>query len=142
MGVSIFAEKITKRLAERKERVKAAKESNEEMYFYYLRGLDRHIFGGACLKKVDGVWCRGISLCSTKDQFDRNAAKGQSYGRLRKATVTQKDDFPITNLNESPMKLTRHYDFINNIGFKEFSYKARYNAVLTTKEKDIVKEVL
>lgn len=112
----------------------------EKVYFYYLRDEKNQPFGGVCLKKVDGVWCRGMSLCSAKDRFDRNAAKGQSYSRLIKAATTKKDDFPIRNLNESPNKLTQYYGFINDIGFKEFSYKARYNAVLSTKEIEIVKE--
>src|ERR1035437_7310153 len=56
---------------------------NQGMYSYYLREKrDRNIFGGACLKKVDGTWYRGISLCSNKDHFDKNAAKWKAISRL------------------------------------------------------------
>jgi len=141
MGLDITEENIQKKLAKRRERVKVAQEINKDTYFYYLREENRQIFGGACLKKVDGVWCRGISLCSNKDRFDKNAARGQAISRLMTAVATKANGFAVhPSIHQSTQKLFKNYNFVNKIGFQEFCYKSRYNAELTNMEKRTVGE--
>lgn len=142
MGLDITEENIQKKLAKRRERVKLAKEINEDMYFYYLREENRQIFGGACLMKVDGVWCRGISLWSNKDEFDRKAAKRQARSRLMRAVNTKKDDFPVNpDAYESSKKLYKYYTLLFYNDTKHTTaYKSKYNAELTDMEKRTVGE--
>jgi len=142
MGLDKATENITKKLAKRAERVRVAKEFNNDMYFYYLRCEDRQIFGGVCLKKVDGVWCRGISLWSGKDKFDRNASKRQARSRLMRAIKTKQDDFPVNpEAYEPSYKLYRYYtqlfyNFLEHIT----AHKSKYDAKLTDTEKRTVGE--
>jgi len=120
------------------------------VFFYYLRDSRRHIFGGACLKKVDGKWCRGISLWASKlDKFDRNHAKGLAYERVIQATKNKQNTLPVNRQNNGKVgfgdacaKLTYSYGNINKKGFREFTYKARYDAELSVAEKQIVKDQL
>jgi len=122
-------------------------DNKPDVFFYYLRDPRRHIFGGACLKKVDGKWCRGISLWASKlDKFDRNHAKGLAYKRVMKAAENKQNDLPVCldrENDEGPVnKLFYSYRDINEVGFGEFSYKVRYNAELSVAEKQIVKDQL
>ena len=117
---------------------------NEDMYFYYLRDENRYIFGGVCLKKVDGFWCRGISLLSTNDQFDKPTAKRQARKRLIRAAITMENDLPVNpDSYESCKKLWRYYIgfFHRHIGDKTFyvkAHKVQYNAQLTKGENRMV----
>ena len=142
MGVDIYAEKISKKLAKRKERARESQELNKDMYFYYLREKDRQIFGGVCLKKVDGVWCRGISLLSTKDRFDKDTAKRVARSRLMRAINTKEDDFPVNHEASEPSYLLYHYyqGFVYKISGGGSIHKSKYNAELTDAEKRTVAE--
>ena len=141
MGLDITEENIQKKLAKRKERVEAAKEINKDTYFYYLRDENRQIFGGACLKKVDGVWCRGISLWSDNGQLDKKTIKKWAKNRLVKAVMTKRDNDISNVINWDgrivSKKLSKFYPsfFINDYGFK-----SRYDAHLTDAEKRTVGE--
>jgi len=118
-------------------------DNKPDVFFYYLRDPRRHIFGGACLKKVDGKWCRGISLWASKlDKFDRNHAKGLAYERVIQATKNKQNTLPVQVNRRVCEKLLTNYQLFNKIGFQEFGYKARYNAELSVAEKQIVKDQL
>ena len=111
-------------------------------YFYYLREEGRHIFGGVCLKKVDDVWCRGISLCGKKDRLDKDMAKKCARSRLLTAIHTKEDDLPVNpNASESSNKLYRYYTglFYNHLSHVA-AYKSKYNAQLLGIEKRMVGE--
>jgi len=111
-----------------------------KMYFYYLRDEGRQIFGGACLKKIDDKWCRGISLLSSLDKFDKNLSKKIARSRLMKAVFAKQNSYPIHRTKSPCNKLYMNYPHINKIGFQEFGYKSRYDAELTEEEKRIVAE--
>jgi len=142
MGLDITEENIQKKLAKRRERVKAAEEINKDTYFYYLRDDNRQIFGGVCLKKVDGVWCRGISLWSDKGQLDKKAIKKWARSRLVKAVMTKEDDFPVNIVaHDSCKKLFNQYTtFFNQRHDGVTAMKSKYDVVLTAAEKQTVGE--
>jgi hypothetical protein len=111
-------------------------------YFYYLRGENRHIFGGVCLKKVDNVWCRGISICSNRDKFDKDMAKKYARSRLLTAIHTKGDSLPVNpDASESSNKLYRYYTglFYNYLAHIT-AHKSKYGAILTDTEKRTVGE--
>jgi len=110
-------------------------DDDPEMYFYYLRNTNRQIFGGVCLKKSDGKWCRGISLWSPRDRFDRNVAKRLARKRLMKAIFTKKDDLPVS-ISADRKSCSNTYFYYG----KDFMLKSRYNVELTEQEKQIVGE--
>ena len=110
-----------------------------EKFFYYLRDNGNHIFGGVCLKKVDGVWCRGITLWAEGlDQFDKDECKRQAEKRLIHAAFSKKDDYQVNpGTSPSSTKLINYYpEFFT----KDQGFKSRYGANLTEKEKEIVSE--
>jgi len=125
-----------RKLAKKAARVKISEQFNNDLHFYYLRDKNRQIFGGACLKLVDGVWCRGISLWSTNDKFDRNESRRQARKRLMRAAFTKKDDLPVNaSAHESAKKLMENYpSFFSD----DFGFKVRYGANLTEAEKQTV----
>jgi len=108
-----------------------------DVYFYYLRQPNRQIFGGVCLKKADGVWNRGVSICSIKDQFDKNICKRLAYKRLMKAIGAKQAGLPVKRLNCSCNKMFEYGS--NHSGTGELLYKSRYNASLTKVEQEITK---
>jgi hypothetical protein len=143
MDLDVTEVNIQKKMSKRMERVEAAKEINKDTYFYYLRDDKRQIFGGVCLKKVDGVWCRGISLWSDNGPFnaDKKTIKKWARSRLIKAIMTKKDN-DLSNViacngRRVSKKLSKFYPsfFIDDYGFK-----SRYNAHLTVAEKRTVGE--
>lgn len=56
------------------------KEKFEE-YFYYLRDNRRNPKVVVCLISDNGTFCRGISICSPKDLFNREQGTKKSRGR-------------------------------------------------------------
>ena len=113
--------------------------SEGESYFYYLRDAKNHIFGGACLKKVDGKWCRGITLWAEGlDQFDRKECKRQAEKRLIHAAFGRKDDYPVNP--EATVSADKLYNYYTDFFTKDMGFKSKFDASLTDKEKEIVDE--
>ena len=113
-------------------------------YFYYLREEGRHIFGGVCLKKVDDVWCRGISLCGNKDKLDKDLAKKYARSRATTAAYAKESDLPVNpDGAEASNKLYRYYtEFFSTVPGKcqVAAYKSQYDAKLLDIEKRMVGE--
>jgi hypothetical protein len=113
-------------------------------YFYYLRGENRHIFGGVCLKKVDNVWCRGISICSNRDKFDKDMAKKYARSRATTACYAKESNLPVNpEASEASYKLYRHYtQLFSSVPGKcqVAAYKSQYGAKLLDIEKRMVGE--
>lgn len=134
------------RRALRKQQVTQFKEIGQT-YFYYLRDDKNMIFGGVALKKNGDVWCRGITLWAEgMDTFDRKECRRQAMKRLTHAYFSEKDDFRINislktvapqKYRSSGIKLRKFYPsfFVDDDGFK-----SRWNAHLTEKEQEIVKD--
>ena len=128
------------------EKRQVAEEFSKDAYFYYLREPNRNIFGGVYLKKVGDVWCRGMSLLSAKDKFDKQAARKYARRRLVHAICAKRNDFVVNpQAHESSQKLQEYFpQFFDytaprhmTIKTIRFAYKSRYNANLTPKEKEL-----
>ena len=111
--------------------------SDPNIYFYYLREPNRQIFGGVCLKKIDNIWSRGISICSTSDRFDKNTCRRLAYKRLMQAMGTKQGGLPIKSYRPSCKKMYEYNYKIN--GGLELKYKCFYDARLTKLEQEITK---
>ena len=114
-------------------------------YFYYLREEGRHIFGGVCLKKdAEGVWSRGISLCSNKDRLDKDMAKKCARSRATTASMKKESDLPVNpDSCETSNKLYRYYtQFFSSVPGKcqVVAYKSEYGVKLLDIEKRMVGE--
>jgi len=116
-----------------------------KLFYYYLRDKNRHPFGCVCIGIDNELkYTRGISLCSTKDQFVKRIARKNSKNRCVHALVTKKDYYPINyTLTEkhtvlSIIKLAVCKHLIPDL-FK-FNFKAEYNVNLTPFEYEIIKD--
>ena len=73
----------------------------EGVIFYYVRnGKNQPIACVALASNVESglagdYWCRGVSICSPNDQFNRKDARRIAYGRLCKAFGTGESSDPI-----------------------------------------------
>ena len=57
-----------------------------EIYYYYLRNSENHPVGCVAIQEThDGKINRGVSLCSKKDHFNKNHARGLALARLNEA---------------------------------------------------------
>ena len=109
------------------------------VYFYYLRDINRHPIGGVCLKKVDSVWCRGVSVCSMDDKFDKDEARKKARSRLIHAMFAKKSDYR-SRPNRSSTDRAFYYVPPESQFFSVDPYKSMYDAHLSIKEMDIVEE--
>lgn len=57
----------------------------EQTHFYYLRDKQNHPLVTVCLHKTDGTICRGIAICSPKDNPNKKTGKAISLGRAKQA---------------------------------------------------------
>jgi len=116
--------------------LKSAKIDTNDVYFYYLRDRNRQIFGGAALKRHNGVWCRGITLwASHLDKFSKCECKRQATKRLVHAIHTRSDDYPINYLNSDRNVVCKFFDYYP---FLATEYKSKYAANLTNQEQELV----
>ena len=57
-----------------------------EIFYYYLRDGKNNPYGCVAIQETtDGKINRGVSICSTKDHFNRAHARGLAYTRLKTA---------------------------------------------------------
>lgn len=57
-----------------------------EIFYYYLRDEKNHPYGCVAIQETGhGTINRGVSLCSTRDRFDKSHARGLALTRLRQA---------------------------------------------------------
>ena len=57
-----------------------------EIFYYYLRDEENHPYGCVAIQETaDGRINRGVSVCSTRDNFDRKHARGLALKRLHEA---------------------------------------------------------
>lgn len=58
-----------------------------EIFFYYLRDEGNHPYGCVAIQETsDGMVNRGVSICSKRDRFDRQHARGLALMRLKEAS--------------------------------------------------------
>lgn len=61
--------------------------SSCDVFYYYLRDEGNHPYGCVAIQRMassDRI-CRGVSLCSKRDRFDRRRARGIALNRLNMA---------------------------------------------------------
>ena len=106
--------------------------NNDDFYIYYLRRDDNTPIGCVALRQDSvGNWARGISLCSTQDQFSKDKAKKLAKRRCIDALFTQQSTEPIKASDKEVIR----YD----AGSWYTSCKSDYGSHLTTKEQEIVR---
>lgn len=105
--------------------------NNDDFYIYYLRDTNRNPFGCVALRRdKDGNWARGISICSSQDQFIKEKAKRLSKGRCIKALFSKQSTDPIQANDKDVMCL---------VGNWHNSPKSAYSVSLTEQELQITK---
>ena len=56
---------------------------NNEVLYYYLRDENNHPYGCVAIQKsVNGKINRGVALCSKRDKFNKQHARGLALSRL------------------------------------------------------------
>ncbi|MFC1454131.1 hypothetical protein ACFLQL_03025 [Verrucomicrobiota bacterium] len=118
-----------------------------KLFYYYLRNRDNwQPFGCVCFGAIvdEGHrFCRGISLCSYKDQFVKRTARNMARGRLLSA-IKHKKSTEMINYNyenrvhDALAKLTSCNDLVPITGL--LLYKSDYNVTLTPFESEIIKD--
>lgn len=95
-----------------------------KMFYYYLR-QDGHPYGCVCLihdpKTVK--FYRGVSVCSPVDQFVKETGRNKARGRALHAMATGGKFDPIRRVEGVP-----------------FEFKSEADAILNSKEMEIVKD--
>jgi len=123
-----------------------------KVFYYYLRDEEAKPFGCVCIGyDNDCKFSRGISLCSSEDQFNKKVARKISRGRCMRAIGTKSSNFKIKYPS------VKIYDGIGLIGIRDsvldlfectdlipppflFTHKSEYNVNITPYEKEIVKD--
>lgn len=115
--------------------------------FYYIRGHQNQPI--ACVALASNVdlgfdgdyWCRGVSICSPTEQFNRKEARRLAWGRLLKAFGTGEDSDPIAPNTDiyrgRPGDVDRRLVDIFQRGIK---HKSGWDVELTDYEKELVEK--
>lgn len=112
----------------------------EGVIFYYVRYNDNRPFACVALAAhPEGRFCRGVSICSEKDQFCRKVARQLAYGRLCKAFGKGQTLDPVVT-GDFLWRSTERLDaFYNATGI---GYKTGYNVQLTEYEQKLVESAM
>ena len=106
--------------------------NNDDFYFYYLRRDDNTPMGCVALRQDNsGNWARGISLCSTQDQFSKDKAKKLAKSRCIKGLMTHQCTEPIKARDKGVTS--------DDVGWWDTCCKSDYGTSLTNKEQEIVR---
>ena len=89
----------------------------EQTIFYYLRDNQNRPLITVCLHKINGAICRGIAICSDKDNPSKKTGKTIAFGRAMRARKSKKES-EIINRKEADI-----YKSSNDPVFTEFEVK-------------------
>jgi len=115
---------------------------------YYIRDGNKPIGTVVVgIRKGTGKKCRGISICSTIENFDRVEGRNRAISRMISAATQRKVSEPIFDSNErvrigrSAESVDRFYAEIHRAdkGLSTWRlYKSDFDAILTLKEEAIL----
>lgn len=126
----------------------------KQLFYYYLRTdlhnrtgeiIDkRKPFGCVCLgyDPKQGVWSRGVSLCSQKENFIKKEGRKRARARCLKAMGTNSNSEKINYIRDDINDNKPQIYWLEN-SFKapwKFIYKSEHNINLTDYEYEIVKD--
>ena len=102
--------------------------------------------GTVCIGTIDGIHCRGISICSVRQQFSRYEGRHLALERMYNAGITQSRSEPIKD-QYSRSEETREDDGAKSVERMclaiesefYFFHKSDYDVELTKKEVSILK---
>jgi len=109
----------------------------DTIQYYYLRDFKTYQ-PYACIainQNDDGTVDRGISICSSEDQFDKKLARSKSRGRLLHAAYKKCNSELINNKNVD--NVNKYLAWANTIDqSKKYNlmFKSSYNSVATASE--------
>lgn len=120
----------------------------EGVYFYYvyceqIQGDENAVvpYGCVCIgKNDDRVLCRGVSLCSPKDQFSKKEARKKAYARFLRAAGTATSSGKIQDIRWSN-KLKTDVIFTHLRRFVDATnirHRSGYDVIPTEKEMRIL----
>lgn len=124
-------------------------ENVQNQFHYYLRDHQNMPFACICIVQNDGIWSRGISICSIGEGiFNKQQAINKAVGRARKAMINkQSSDVILINGNRDDITVATLQKFISRasseLSFSIFGnndkdvYKSAYNVELCDHEKRI-----
>jgi hypothetical protein len=106
------------------------KTAQDKVIFYYIRDYQKRPVITVCLIRFNGIWSRGVAICSDKDMPSKKEGRMKAFGRAEKATRNQE-----------------HSELIGNCIFMwifllgaEFIRKSEWNAILTVFEQRLVEK--
>jgi hypothetical protein len=98
--------------------------------FYYLRNKVGHPYATVCLKaNAEGVYARGIAICSANDSINRAEGRKLAYARVIIAMELKESSRPILKSDSATIA-----EFLEDT---DFSCKAEYNATLCEREESL-----
>ena len=131
---------------------------SNDIHVYYLRDTNRKPYATIAIKKTeDSVWCRGVSICSVDDPFNKRIGKQIAIDRLNKAINTKKSDIIKEYMGNEPLylhksatidKYIEQMDVLagdnvyENVKNYKIEYKSAYDAKLTKYEDRIANKPL
>jgi len=113
-------------------------EKNVEVY--YLRDTNREnrpVVTVAVCKTDEGVYARGVSICSSNDPVAKTTGRSIALGRLKKA-IARKTNFDPINHQTDNIKQITSLKLDKEVNLEEFKYKAAYNTELISFEKKLL----
>jgi len=115
-------------------------------YFYYIRRchprrdkrtVKGHPIACVCLKKFEDKWARGVSICADDELFVKTRAQWIAAARCNMAAHNKYSKHAI-NMSSGSKRLNVCWAAIN---VQPDTYKSQWDAILTDKEREIVKTV-
>ena len=103
----------------------------EKVIFYYIRDYQKRPVITVCLIRFNGIWSRGVAICSDKDQPVKKEGRMKAFGRAQKATCNQNTVDPVRT-PKSSLPMLPHWDLC------KFAFKSDYDTNLMPFEQRLV----
>lgn len=103
---------------------------DDKTFFYHLRDYSMRPMVTVCVMRMDGVYSRGVSICSQKEMPVKAVGRDIAYERAKEAQRRERDELPV-NRNDA-------WDVLQLVGHEElFDFKSAYSPTLTVFEEKL-----
>lgn len=95
----------------------------DKTFFYHVRDYSMRPMVTVCIMRVDGVYSRGVSICSEKEMPVKATGRDIAYSRAKDAYRSERDEFPVNRAEA--------VDILSLVNCLDFNFKSEYAPELT-----------
>lgn len=103
----------------------------DKICYYYMRTLEKKPVATVCIVQKDGLFSKGVAVCSLKENFSKVEGRNKARKRAMKALFTRE--------NSENIKRSEVFEALWNVTDYEFSgVKSEFMPSLSTFEKKLL----